>query len=109
MISHGVRVVRLVAAGTGGSGSVNILRQLLLFSLTQETASDAASERRVYAAAAASASASAKRTTTVLIDAAAAADAAADAETCGNQTNRTIVAKINIVNIHSGCLKLCID
>ena len=41
------RAVRLVAAGTGGSGSVNILRQLLFVSLTQETASDAASERRV--------------------------------------------------------------
>uniref|UniRef100_A0A0D2ZTN3 Uncharacterized protein n=1 Tax=Brassica oleracea var. oleracea TaxID=109376 RepID=A0A0D2ZTN3_BRAOL len=39
-----------------------------------------------YAAASAATSASAKRTTTVLID-----DAAADAETCGNQTNRTIV------------------
>jgi len=41
------RAVRLVAAGTGGSGSVNILRQLLFVSLTQEAASDAASERRV--------------------------------------------------------------
>ena len=30
------RAVRLVAAGTGGSGSVNILRQLLFVSLTQE-------------------------------------------------------------------------
>ncbi|KAH0896439.1 hypothetical protein HID58_046007, partial [Brassica napus] len=38
-----LRAVRLVAAGTGGSGSVNILRQLLFVSLTQETASDAAS------------------------------------------------------------------
>ncbi|KAF3594562.1 hypothetical protein DY000_02027640 [Brassica cretica] len=38
-----VRAVRLVAAGTGGSGSVNILRQLLFVSLTQE----AASARRV--------------------------------------------------------------
>ncbi|KAH0891020.1 LOW QUALITY PROTEIN: hypothetical protein HID58_053449, partial [Brassica napus] len=88
------RAVRLVAAGTDGSGSVNILRQLLFVSLTQKTASDAASERRVlrqtpiksaYAAASAAASASAKRTTTVLID------TAADAETCGNQTNRTYV------------------
>ncbi|XP_013618630.1 PREDICTED: uncharacterized protein LOC106325156 isoform X1 [Brassica oleracea var. oleracea] len=35
------RAVRLVAAGTGGSDSVNILRQLLFVSLTQETASDA--------------------------------------------------------------------
>nr|VDC92842.1 unnamed protein product [Brassica oleracea] len=41
------RAVRLVAAGTDGSGSVNILRQLLFVSLTQKTASDAASERRV--------------------------------------------------------------
>ncbi|CAN7040309.1 unnamed protein product [Brassica rapa subsp. trilocularis] len=40
--SH-IRAVRLVAAGTGGSGSVNILRQLLFVSLTQEAASDAAS------------------------------------------------------------------
>ncbi|WZZ09578.1 hypothetical protein YC2023_095499 [Brassica napus] len=42
-----IKTVRLVAAGTGGSGSVNILRQLLFVSLTQEAASDAASERRV--------------------------------------------------------------
>ncbi|KAF2584221.1 hypothetical protein F2Q70_00034803 [Brassica cretica] len=42
-----LRAVRLVAAGFGVSGSVNILRQLLFVSLTQETASDAASERRV--------------------------------------------------------------
>ncbi|KAF3504807.1 hypothetical protein F2Q69_00040315 [Brassica cretica] len=42
-----IRAVRLVAAGTGGSGSVNILRQLLFVSLTQEAASDVASERRV--------------------------------------------------------------
>ncbi|CAN7030288.1 unnamed protein product [Brassica oleracea var. botrytis] len=39
--------VRLVAAGTGGSGSVNIRRQLLFVSLPQTAASDAASERRV--------------------------------------------------------------
>ena len=38
-----IRAVRLVAAGTGGSSSVNILRQLLFVLLTQEAASDAAS------------------------------------------------------------------
>ena len=32
---NGYRAVRLVAAGTGGSGSVNIRRQLLFVSLTQ--------------------------------------------------------------------------
>ena len=39
---------------------------------------------------------SAKRTTTVLIDAAAAADAAADAETCGNQSNRASVGAVTV-------------
>ncbi|WZZ12860.1 hypothetical protein YC2023_105949 [Brassica napus] len=38
-------VHEIISRGTGGS--VNILRQLLFVSLTQEAASDAASERRV--------------------------------------------------------------
>ncbi|KAF3584600.1 hypothetical protein F2Q69_00025701 [Brassica cretica] len=52
--------------GTGASGSVNILRQLLFVSLTQEAVCET--------------------NNTVFIDA-----ADADAETCGNQTNRAQV------------------